>query len=150
MIKIISKSLLDRLFFWQKVPHEIPLEPQNFRLLNPDVIRETALDLLKYPPPRPRIWGWDKNVPTLGVSALNLASLLCDQVSLAGFGYNLSQQGTPLHYYDHLPMSAMLQQNMHNVDRETELLKSLVREGSITDLTGVCYFVVFQNALSAK
>lgn len=77
-----------------------------------------------------------QNVPTLGVSALNLASLLCDQVSLAGFGYNLSQQGAPLHYYDRLPMSAMLQQNMHNVDRETELLKSLVREGGINDLTG--------------
>lgn len=62
----VLQSLLDRLFFWQKVPREIPLEPQNFRLLNPDVIRETALDLLKYPPPRPRIWGWDK-VPSLFV-----------------------------------------------------------------------------------
>ena len=77
-----------------------------------------------------------QNVPTLGVSALNLASLLCDEVSLAGFGYNLSQQGAPLHYYDHLPMSAMLQQKMHNVDKETKLLQSLVKEGAITDLTG--------------
>ncbi|XP_071313151.1 lactosylceramide alpha-2,3-sialyltransferase isoform X2 [Trachinotus anak] len=136
MINKLTVPLWDRLFFWQKAPYQIPLEPQRFRLLNPHVIRETALDLLKYPQPRPRIWGWDKNVPTLGVSAVNLASLLCDEVSLAGFGYNLSQQGTPLHYYDHLPMSAMLQQKMHNVDRETELLKSLVREGTITDLTG--------------
>ncbi|XP_023279104.1 lactosylceramide alpha-2,3-sialyltransferase-like isoform X2 [Seriola lalandi dorsalis] len=136
MINKLTVPLWDKLFFWQKVPHQIPLEPQRFRLLNPHVIKETALDLLKYPPPRPRIWGWDKNVPTLGVSALNLASLLCDEVSLAGFGYNLSQQGAPLHYYDNQPMSAMLQQNMHNVDRETELLKSLVREGTITDLTG--------------
>lgn len=77
-----------------------------------------------------------QNVPTMGVSALNLASLLCDEVSLAGFGYNLSQQGAPLHYYDHLPMSAMLQQTSHNVDRETKLLQNLVREGTITDLTG--------------
>ncbi|XP_058505779.1 lactosylceramide alpha-2,3-sialyltransferase isoform X1 [Solea solea] len=136
MIKKLTVSLWDRLFFWQKVPHQIPLEHQRFRLLNPHVIRETALELLKYPPPRQRLWGWDKNVPTLGVSALNLASLLCDEVSLAGFGYNLSQQGAPLHYYDQLPMSSMLQQNMHNVDRETELLQSLVREGAITDLTG--------------
>jgi hypothetical protein len=30
------------------------------------------------------------------MSALSLASLLCDEVSLAGFGYNLSQQGAPL------------------------------------------------------
>ncbi|GAA6222630.1 lactosylceramide alpha-2,3-sialyltransferase-like [Lates japonicus] len=136
MINKLAVPLWDRLFFWQKVPHQIPLEPHRFRLLNPHVIRETALDLLKYPPPRSRMWGWDQNVPTLGVSALNLASLLCDEVSLAGFGYNLSQQGAPLHYYDHLPMSAMRQQKMHNVDRETELLQSLVKEGTITDLTG--------------
>ncbi|XP_034453367.1 lactosylceramide alpha-2,3-sialyltransferase isoform X2 [Hippoglossus hippoglossus] len=136
MINKHTVSLWNRLFFWQKVPNQIPLELRRFRLLNPHVIRETAIDLLKYPPPRPRLWGWDQNVPTLGVSALNLASLLCDEVSLAGFGYNLSQQAAPLHYYDHLPMSAMLHQKMHNVDRETEFLQRLVREGTITDLTG--------------
>ncbi|XP_035016587.1 lactosylceramide alpha-2,3-sialyltransferase isoform X1 [Hippoglossus stenolepis] len=136
MINKHAVSLWNRLFFWQKVPNQIPLELRRFRLLNPHVIRETAIDLLKYPPPRPRLWGWDQNVPTLGVSALNLASLLCDEVSLAGFGYNLSQQAAPLHYYDHLPMSAMLHQKMHNVDRETEFLQRLVREGTITDLTG--------------
>lgn len=136
MIKKHRVPLLDWLFFWQKVPDQIPLEANAFRLLNPLVIRETALDLLKYPPPTPRLWGWDQNVPTLGVSALNLASLLCDEVSLAGFGYNLVQQGAPLHYYDHLPMTAMLQQKMHNVNRETQLLQSLVREGTVTDLTG--------------
>ncbi|XP_060935586.1 lactosylceramide alpha-2,3-sialyltransferase isoform X2 [Limanda limanda] len=136
MINKQAVSVWNRLFFWQKVPNQIPLELRRFRLLNPHVIRETAIDLLKYPPPRPRLWGWDQNVPTLGVSALNLASLLCDEVSLAGFGYNLSQQAAPLHYYDHLPMSAMLQQKMHNVDRETKFLQSLVREGTITDLTG--------------
>ncbi|XP_047209902.1 lactosylceramide alpha-2,3-sialyltransferase isoform X3 [Girardinichthys multiradiatus] len=76
------------------------------------------------------------NVPTLGVSALNLASLLCDEVSLVGFGYNLSQQGVPLHYYDHLPMTVMQQQKMHNVGKETQLLHKLVKEGVITDLTG--------------
>lgn len=136
MINKLSVPLWDWIFFWQKVPAEIPLEPSRFRLLNPHVIRQTALDLLKYPPPRPRLWGWEQNVPTQGVSALNLASLLCDEVSLAGFGYNLSQQGAPLHYYDHLPMSTMLQQKMHNVDRETEFLQSLVKAGTVTDLTG--------------
>ncbi|XP_078480000.1 LOW QUALITY PROTEIN: lactosylceramide alpha-2,3-sialyltransferase-like, partial [Lampetra planeri] len=139
MINKLAVPLLDWLFFWQKVPDHIPLEPDKFRLLNPQVIRETALDLLKYPPPTTRLWGWDQNVPTLGMSALNLASLLCDEVSLVGFGYNLSQQGAPLHYYDHLSMSAMLQEKMHNVDRETELLQSMVREGAIADLTGGIY-----------
>ncbi|XP_034546111.1 lactosylceramide alpha-2,3-sialyltransferase isoform X2 [Notolabrus celidotus] len=136
MINKLTVPLWDWLFFWQKVPNQIPLEPQKFRLINPQVIRETALDLLKYSAPRPRLWGSDQNVPTIGVSALSLASLLCDEVSLAGFGYNLSQQGTPLHYYDQMPMSIMRQQTMHNVGKETELLQSLVREGTITDLTG--------------
>lgn len=77
-----------------------------------------------------------QNVPTLGVSALTLASLLCDEVSLAGFGYNLSQQGAPLHYYDRLPMAAMLGQKMHNVERERELLQELLKHGAISDLTG--------------
>ncbi|XP_028271861.1 lactosylceramide alpha-2,3-sialyltransferase [Parambassis ranga] len=136
MINKLAVPLWDWLFFWQNVPDQIPLEPSRFRLLNPHVIKETSLDLLKYPPPKAHLWGWDQNVPTLGVSALNLASLLCDEVSLAGFGYNLSQQGAPLHYYDHLPMSAMRQQKMHDVDKETQLLQSLVKEGTITDLTG--------------
>ncbi|XP_028444916.1 lactosylceramide alpha-2,3-sialyltransferase isoform X2 [Perca flavescens] len=135
MMKKLTVPLWDWLFFWQKVPDQIPLEPHRFRLLNPEIIKETALDLLEYPPPRQRLWGSDQNVPTMGISALNLASLLCDEVSLAGFSYNLSRQGAPLHYYDHLHINAMLKQTSHNVDRETELLLSLVREGAVTDLT---------------
>lgn len=126
----------DWFFFWKKVPAQIPIDTQRFRLLNPLVIREAALGLLRYPPPSARLWGWDQNVPTIGVTAVNLASLLCDQVSIAGFGYNLSQKGAPLHYYDRLPMTAMLQEKMHNVDRETELLRSLVDQGAVMDLTG--------------
>ncbi|KAM6953217.1 lactosylceramide alpha-2,3-sialyltransferase [Aplochiton taeniatus] len=136
MISRHTVSLWDRLFFWQKVPVQIPINPSRFRMLNLQIIRETAMDLLHYPAPKPRLWGWDQNVPTLGASALTLASLMCDEVSLAGFGYNLSQLGAPLHYYDSLPMEAMVDQNMHNVDRERELLQSLVREGAISDLTG--------------
>ncbi|XP_078117214.1 lactosylceramide alpha-2,3-sialyltransferase isoform X1 [Sander vitreus] len=135
MLKKLTVPLWDWLFFWQKVPDQIPLEPHRFRLLNPEIIRETALDLLKYPPPRQRLWGRDQNVPTMGISALNLASVLCDEVSLAGFSYNLSRQGAPLHYYDSLHITAMLKETTHNVDRETELLQSLVREGAVTDLT---------------
>ncbi|KAM9850166.1 lactosylceramide alpha-2,3-sialyltransferase isoform 1-T3 [Aulostomus maculatus] len=136
MINRLAVPWWDRLFFWRKVPDQIPLEPHRFRLLHPNVIREASLDLLKYSPPTARLWGWDQNVPTLGVSALNLASLLCDEVSIAGFGYNISQQGVPLHYYDHLTVSAMQQQKMHNVNRETQLLQSMVVERAITDLTG--------------
>ncbi|XP_023655773.2 lactosylceramide alpha-2,3-sialyltransferase isoform X1 [Paramormyrops kingsleyae] len=139
MITKKQVSFWDWLFFWQKVPDRIPLELSQFRILNPDVVRETALDLLHLPTPQSHIWGWDKNVPTLGVTALNLASYLCDEVSLAGFGYDLTQKGMPLHYYDSLPMTTMLMQTMHDVAQETALLKGLVQEGVISDLTGAVH-----------
>ncbi|KAJ8015169.1 hypothetical protein DPEC_G00023350 [Dallia pectoralis] len=139
MINRHSVSLWDWLFFWQGVPSEIPVELSKFRILNLEIIKQMALDLLDFPTPQPRFWGWDQNVPTLGISALNLATYLCDEVSLAGFGYNLSQQEAPLHYYNSLPMSAMLKQNMHNVDREKALLQSLVKEGTVSDLTGALH-----------
>ncbi|XP_016415773.1 lactosylceramide alpha-2,3-sialyltransferase-like [Sinocyclocheilus rhinocerous] len=136
MITKTSVSLWNWLFFWQNVPVSVPLKASQFRLLNPEIIRETALDLLHYPNVRERLWGWDQNVPTLGVSALNLATYLCDEVSLAGFGYNLSQKDAPLHYYDHRLMTSMLKEAMHDVQTETTFLKRLVSSGSITDLTG--------------
>ncbi|KAG5845378.1 lactosylceramide alpha-2,3-sialyltransferase [Anguilla anguilla] len=139
MITRKQVSLWDWLFFWQKVPDKIPIEPSQFRILNPEIIRETALDLLHLPEPQPRLWGWDQNVPTIGISALNLATYLCDEVSLAGFGYNLSQEGAPLHYYDSLPMTSMLHQPMHNVDREGALLRALAKAGVISDLTGAIH-----------
>ncbi|KAK3564402.1 hypothetical protein QTP86_017291 [Hemibagrus guttatus] len=136
VISRTTVSLWDKLFFWQKVPSSIPVDPSRFRILNPEIIRETAFKLLQYPNPKPRQWGWDQNIPTLGVSAVNLATYLCDEVSLAGFGYNLSQKEIPLHYYDSLPMTAMLKQPMHNVDHETVFLQRLIAAGSILDLTG--------------
>ncbi|XP_056899996.1 lactosylceramide alpha-2,3-sialyltransferase isoform X2 [Takifugu flavidus] len=136
MINRISVPLWDWLFFWQKVPDHIPLDSHRFRLLNPGVIRETALDLLQFPPPRSQLWGNQMNVPTIGMSALNLASLLCDEVSLAGFGYNFSVNSARLHYYDKLPMRVMQQQTSHNVKEETAFLQKLIQDGAVTDLTG--------------
>ncbi|XP_063732922.1 lactosylceramide alpha-2,3-sialyltransferase isoform X4 [Eleginops maclovinus] len=60
MISKRSMALWDWLFFWQKVPDQIPLGLHRFRLLNPHVIREMALDLLLYPPPKFRLWGQDQ------------------------------------------------------------------------------------------
>ncbi|XP_073676979.1 lactosylceramide alpha-2,3-sialyltransferase-like [Garra rufa] len=136
MITKTSVALWDWLSFWQSVPASVPLKASQFRLLNPEIIRETAFDLLHYPSVREHLLDWDQNVPTLGVSALNLATYLCDEVSLAGFGYNLSQKEAPLHYYDNRLMTSMLKEAMHDVQTETVFLKRLVASGSITDLTG--------------
>lgn len=77
-----------------------------------------------------------QNVPTMGIVAVILATHLCDEVSLAGFGYDLSQPQTPLHYFDSQCMAAMNLQTMHNVTTETRLLLQLVKGGVVKDLTG--------------
>ncbi|XP_078079899.1 lactosylceramide alpha-2,3-sialyltransferase isoform X2 [Mustelus asterias] len=136
MIKKERVSFWERIWFWQKVMDEIPIQPAQFRILNPEVIRETAVDLLQLPEPRSTLWGWDQNIPTLGVSAVVLATHLCDEVSLAGFGYNLSQPQTPLHYYENVQMNAMKAQTMHNVEIERKFLQDLVKAGVVTDLSG--------------
>lgn len=46
-------------------------------------------------------------VPTLGASAVVMALQLCDQVSLAGFGYDMQHPQARLHYYESIRMDAM-------------------------------------------
>lgn len=73
------QSLWDWLFFWKKVPDKIPIELSQFRILNPEIVREAALDLLHLPEPQPRLWGWDQvrqplfdPPPDLGFGKLNV------------------------------------------------------------------------------
>lgn len=49
-------------------------------------------------------------VPTLGASAVVMALQLCDQVSLAGFGYDMEHPEARLHYYETIHMDAMKSQ----------------------------------------
>lgn len=139
MVKNETLHLWVRLFFWKQVAEKIPFTPKQFRILNPVIIKETALDILHFPEPRSKFWGWDKNVPTIGVTAVVLATHLCDEVSLAGFGYDLDQPSTPLHYYNNLCMAAMKEQTMHNVTSETKFLQKLIKEKIVKDLTGGIY-----------
>lgn len=136
MVKNESLPFWIRLFFWKQVAEKIPLQPKHFRILNPVIIKETAFDILQYSEPQSRFWGHDKNIPTIGIVATVLATHLCDEVSLAGFGYDLSQPRTPLHYFDSQCMGAMNWQVMHNVTTETQFLQKLIKEGVVQDLSG--------------
>ncbi|XP_069833356.1 lactosylceramide alpha-2,3-sialyltransferase isoform X2 [Dendropsophus ebraccatus] len=136
LLKNETLSTWDRLFFWKSVTEKLPLKSHQIRILNPLIVKETAMDILQFPPPRHKWWGWDKNVPTIGAIALVLATHLCDEVSLAGFGYDLSQPDIPLHYFDNLCMNAMNRQPMHDVSKERKLLQTLVQEGVVKDLSG--------------
>nr|KAF6449012.1 ST3 beta-galactoside alpha-2,3-sialyltransferase 5 [Rousettus aegyptiacus] len=136
MVKNETLPFWVRLFFWKQVAEKIPLQPKHFRILNPVIIKETAFDILQYSEPQSRFWGRDKNIPTIGVIAIVLATHLCDEVSFAGFGYDLSQPDTPLHYFDNLCMAAMNFQTMHNVTTETQFLLKLVKAQVVKDLSG--------------
>lgn len=46
-------------------------------------------------------------VPTLGANAVVMALQMCDQVSLAGFGYDMQHPEARLHYYESIRMDAM-------------------------------------------
>ncbi|XP_069601020.1 lactosylceramide alpha-2,3-sialyltransferase [Ranitomeya imitator] len=136
VLKNETLSTWNRLFFWKSVTEKLPLKPHQIRILNPLIVKETAMDILQFLPPRQKWWGWDKNVPTIGAIAMVMATHLCDEVSIAGFGYDMSQPDTPLHYFDNMCMNAMNRQPMHDVSKERKLLKSLVREGVVKDLSG--------------
>lgn len=48
-----------------------------------------------------------QNIPTLGTVAVTMALHNCDEVAVAGFGYNMSTPDAPLHYYERVKMFAI-------------------------------------------
>ncbi|KAK1791631.1 hypothetical protein P4O66_013632, partial [Electrophorus voltai] len=124
-------SWWSKLWFWKNVVNEIPLPPGNFRITNPEILNRTWHLLLTYNKQQ------RKTVPTLGLSGVVLALQLCDEVSLAGFGYDLQQPGARLHYYEALRMDTMMSQVVHDVTAESSLLQELVKARVVHDLTGV-------------
>ncbi|CAL8366327.1 unnamed protein product [Gadus morhua 'NCC'] len=133
LTSVITKrplSFWSKLWFWRKVVEEIPLTAEHFRILNPEIIHQTGRALHSYAP------SGGTRVPTLGASAVVLALQLCDQVSLAGFGYDLRHPGARLHYYEALRMDAMKGQVVHDIGSEKLFLRDLVSSGAVTDLTG--------------
>ncbi|TRY57823.1 hypothetical protein DNTS_022739 [Danionella cerebrum] len=123
-------SWWSKLWFWKDVVDSIPLQPENVRILNPEIMYRTGQVLQTYAEQQ------RKMVPTLGITAMVLALQLCDEVSIAGFGYDLQHPGAPLHYYGSLRMDAMMSQVVHDVSAETILLRELAKAGAVRDLTG--------------
>ncbi|XP_054456261.1 ST3 beta-galactoside alpha-2,3-sialyltransferase 7 [Anoplopoma fimbria] len=133
LTSVITKrplSFWSKIWFWRAVVDDIPLGPENFRILHPEIIHKTGLVLQKYALKQGNM------VPTLGASALVMALQLCDQVSLAGFGYDMQHPEARLHYYESIHMEAMKAQVVHNVNAEKLFLRDLVASGAVTDLTG--------------
>uniref|UniRef100_A0A673FXT3 ST3 beta-galactoside alpha-2,3-sialyltransferase 7 n=1 Tax=Sinocyclocheilus rhinocerous TaxID=307959 RepID=A0A673FXT3_9TELE len=117
-------------YFWEGYSHSIPLQPENVRILNPEIMYRAGQVLQTYAEQQ------KKMVPTLGITAVVLALQVCDEVSLAGFGYDMQHPGALLHYYGSPRMDAMNTQVVHDVSAETILLRELVKSGAMRDLMG--------------
>ncbi|XP_033625856.1 CMP-N-acetylneuraminate-beta-1,4-galactoside alpha-2,3-sialyltransferase-like isoform X3 [Asterias rubens] len=119
--------------FWKKIATSVPKKPEDFRILNPSILREAGFDIIGLPVSEGKL---GKNVPTSGCVAIMLALRFCDEVAVAGFGYDTSRPNSPLHYYDKLKMSEIKRSWTHSVDKEQRMLYQLVDQGVIQDLTG--------------
>uniref|UniRef100_UPI00358E51E2 lactosylceramide alpha-2,3-sialyltransferase n=1 Tax=Myxine glutinosa TaxID=7769 RepID=UPI00358E51E2 len=129
-------SLWTRMWFWRSVPQNLSLPLTNIRVVNLLVVNETAIGLLKFTAPSMVSSSIKKNVPTLGLIAITLATHFCDEVNFAGFGYDFERPSMRLHYYDKKQMEYMKYQLKHDVGREVVFLRDLVTKGVIKDLTG--------------
>ncbi|KAJ0005175.1 hypothetical protein NQD34_011389 [Periophthalmus magnuspinnatus] len=132
LTSVITKqplSFWSKMWFWRDVVEEIPLRPENFRILHPEIIHKTGEALQKY------AFKQGNMVPTLGACAVVMALQMCDHVSLAGFGYNMQHPEARLHYYEEIRMDAMKAQVVHDVSAEKLFLRDLVAAGAVTDLT---------------
>ncbi|XP_070834319.1 ST3 beta-galactoside alpha-2,3-sialyltransferase 7 [Chaetodon trifascialis] len=132
LTSVITKqplSFWSKLWFWREVVESIPLRPENFRILHPEIVHKARQVLKKY--------GLKQgHMPTLGASTVVMALQLCDQVSLAGFGYDMQQPHARLHYYETIRMSVMKSQVVHDISAEKLFLRDLVVSGVVIDLTG--------------
>ncbi|XP_060900307.1 ST3 beta-galactoside alpha-2,3-sialyltransferase 3b isoform X3 [Labrus mixtus] len=119
--------------FWKSVAHYVPREPTEIRILNPYFIQEAAFQFIGLPFNN-GLMG-KGNIPTLGTVAITMALHNCDEVAVAGFGYDMNTPHAPLHYYETVKMSAIKESWTHNISKEKEFLRKLVKSKVITDLT---------------
>ncbi|XP_036409915.1 CMP-N-acetylneuraminate-beta-1,4-galactoside alpha-2,3-sialyltransferase-like [Megalops cyprinoides] len=119
--------------FWKSVAQHVPREPSEMRILNPYFIQEAAFQFIGLPLNN-GLMG-KGNIPTLGTVAITMALHNCDEVAVAGFGYDMNTPHAPLHYYETVKMSAIKESWTHNISKEKEFLRKLVKANVITDLT---------------
>uniref|UniRef100_A0A3P9J4H9 Lactosylceramide alpha-2,3-sialyltransferase n=1 Tax=Oryzias latipes TaxID=8090 RepID=A0A3P9J4H9_ORYLA len=119
--------------FWKSVAQYVPRAPADMRILNPYFIQEAAFQFIGLPFNN-GLMG-KGNIPTLGTVAITMALHNCDEVAVAGFGYDMNMPYAPLHYYETVRMSTIKESWTHNIPKEKEFLRKLVKANVITDLT---------------
>ncbi|XP_065132078.1 ST3 beta-galactoside alpha-2,3-sialyltransferase 3b isoform X4 [Paramisgurnus dabryanus] len=130
---VFKKDLQGTEGFWKSVARFVPRDPSEIRILNPYFIQEAAFQFIGLPQNN-GLMG-KGNIPTLGTVAITMALHNCDEVAVAGFGYDMNTPHAPLHYYETVKMSAIKESWTHNISKEKEFLRKLVKANVITDLT---------------
>nr|XP_020471666.1 CMP-N-acetylneuraminate-beta-1,4-galactoside alpha-2,3-sialyltransferase isoform X2 [Monopterus albus] len=130
---VFKRSLRSTEGFWKSVPQQVLHEPTRIRILNPHFIQEAAFQFIGLPYNN-GVMGRG-NIPTLGTVAITMALHNCDEVAVAGFGYDMNAPNALLHYYESVKMSAIKESWTHNIFKEKEFLHKLVKANVITDLT---------------
>lgn len=130
---VFKKDLQGTEGFWKSVARSVPRDPSEIRILNPYFIQEAAFQFIGLPQNN-GLMG-KGNIPTLGTVAITMALHNCDEVAVAGFGYDMNTPHAPLHYYETVKMSAIKESWTHNISKEKEFLRKLVKANVITDLT---------------
>lgn len=118
--------------FWKKIAKAVYKKPDELRLLNPEVLQvgaELMGNMIEAD-------NKNKNVPTTGFIGITMALKMCDEVSVAGFGYDIDKPKSHLHYYDGLTMDVMKGFYTHDVNLETRTMVRMVEQGVIHDITG--------------
>ncbi|XP_070562343.1 CMP-N-acetylneuraminate-beta-1,4-galactoside alpha-2,3-sialyltransferase-like [Ptychodera flava] len=109
--------------FWKSVPTAMSKKPSEARLVNPLVVREASFDLIGFPVNNGIM---SRNTPTTGTMLISMAIRMCDEVHVAGFGYDFSKPELPIHYYENTKMKVIASHHTHNVPLEKQFLKKLV------------------------
>ena len=68
--------------------------------------------------------------------AVMMALRLCDEVAVAGFGYDSKRPNSALHYYDSIAMREIWNSWTHDIHHETGILRLMKQQDVITDLNG--------------
>ncbi|XP_070563798.1 CMP-N-acetylneuraminate-beta-1,4-galactoside alpha-2,3-sialyltransferase-like [Ptychodera flava] len=120
--------------YWRpRIANSVPIPRSHFRILNPEIVGHTAFDLVKFPLNKGRKY---KNVPTMGTICIMAAMTVCDEVAVAGFGYNPNDPDSRVHYYEDMKMDTAFVLSTHDIHGEKQFLKDMVKYGIIKDLTG--------------
>ncbi|XP_041454288.1 lactosylceramide alpha-2,3-sialyltransferase-like [Lytechinus variegatus] len=119
--------------FWHPTADFVPKPRKDIRIFNPAIISELSANLIGFKIAKGKM---DKNVPTTGSMAIMVALRFCDEISVAGFGYDIKRPDTPIHYYSSEKTKSIMSSFTHGIDLEKKFLHKLVKQGIINDLTG--------------